>query len=269
MLIILLIVLVIILAYVLSTYCGKANPELKKLRGWAYAHRGLHSDDIPENSMEAFRRAVKAGYGMELDIHLLADGNLAVLHDSSLARMTGVDRCIEDLSADQLSQYSLAGTDETIPLFTDVLNLVNGKVPLIVELKAQLNNYEQLCLKACEVLEQYNGVYCIESFDPRCIYWFRKHRPDMIRGQLTENFFSTPNSKVPLILKIPLVLQMFNFLTQPDFVAYRYCDRKNISDFLVRKLWGAPSVVWTLTSKEEFDAATAEDRIPIFEGFFP
>ena len=260
---------ILVFIYILSTCCGVANSGLQKLRGWAYAHRGLHGEGVPENSMEAFRRAKNAGYGMELDIHLLADGKLAVLHDAALARMTGSEGRIEDLRSEELGSFFLNGTQETIPLFQDVLDLVNGEVALIVELKAQLDNYEQLCAKACELLDRYNGVYCIESFDPRCAYWFRKHRPDVIRGQLTENYFLTENCKVPLILRIPLVLQMFNFLTRPDFVAYRYRDRKHFSNFLVQKLWGAASVTWTLTSQEEYDTAVAENRIPIFEGFLP
>ena len=267
--IILYLVVAIVIVYILSTFCGKPSKSFGEFCGWAYAHRGLHGDKAPENSLEAFRRALEAGYGMELDVHLLKDGKLAVLHDSSLVRMTGKEGRVEDLCSDSLSQYSLLDTKETIPLLTDVLDLLNGDVPLIVELKAQTDNYKQLCAKICEVLDQYNGSYCIESFDPRCIYWFRKNRPEVIRGQLTENYFATPGSKLPFVLKLPLVMQMFNFLTQPDFVAYRFSDRKNFSDFLVRKLWHIPSVTWTITSIDDYNTAVSEGRIPIFENFLP
>jgi len=268
-LILLYVTVAILFVYALSTFCGKSNSALHKFRSWAYAHRGLHGDNAPENSLEAFRRAKEAGYGVELDVHLLADGNLAVIHDSSLLRMTGKNGRVEDLKADQLTEYPLSGTDETIPLFTDVLDLFHGSVPLIVELKALSGNYRQLCERVCDVLDHYDGLYCVESFDPRCVYWFRKNRPDVIRGQLTENYFAAQGSKLPVFLKIPLVTQMFNFLTLPDFVAYRFCDRKNFSDFLVRKLWRVPSVAWTLTTMEEYNTAISEERIPIFEKFRP
>ncbi len=266
---ILLIIVSVVVIYILCLFCGRKNPNVEKLRSWAYTHRGLYGDGAPENSLEAFRRAKTAGYGVELDVHLLTDGNLAVIHDSQLLRMTGVDGKIEDLTAEQLSGYCLADTSETIPLFSEVLDLFAGEVPLIIELKSQLNNYAQLCQKVCDLLDHYNGTYCVESFDPRCVFWFRKNRPDIIRGQLTQNYFSIPNSKVPFLLKAALTNQVFNFLTCPDFVAYRYKDRKNLSDLLVRKLWKVPSVAWTVTNKDDFDIAISENRIPIFEGFRP
>lgn len=260
---------IIIAVYVLSTFCGRVNKGVQKLRGWSYAHRGLHGDGAPENSLEAFRRAKRAGYGVELDVHLLKDGNLAVIHDSALLRMTGKEGSVEDLCAEQLHQFRLLDTDETIPLFTDVLDLINGEIPIIVELKTLSDNYEILCQKASGILDQYNGLYCVESFDPRCILWFKQHCPDVIRGQLTEDYFAAPASRLPLYLKLPLVMQMFNFITQPDFVAYRFCDRKNISDFIVRKIWRVPSITWTITSTDEYDTAISENRIPIFENILP
>ena len=122
-------------AYVLSIKGRTGHPGLKKLQGWNYAHRGLHGEGVPENSMKAFRLAVEQGYGAELDVHLLADGNLAVIHDSKLIRTTGAEGRIEDLTADQLKDYHLEGTEETIPLFSDVLALFEGKAPLIIELR--------------------------------------------------------------------------------------------------------------------------------------
>ena len=242
---------------------------MEVFREYVYAHRGLHGNGAPENSMEAFRRARDAGFGSELDIHLLADGSLAVIHDHKLDRTTGVTGVIEDLTAEELKNYKLQGTDETIPLFSDVLKLYSGAAPLIVELKATTKNVAMLCKTACKALDEYNGIYCVESFDPRCVHWLRKNRPDIIRGQLTENYFASQMSKLPWILKFVLRHQMLNFLTRPDFIAYRYSDRKTISNILCRKLWGAQGVTWTLTSKEQYDTAVAEQWIPIFEGFLP
>lgn len=269
LLIVCIIVLFLLLLYFLSTVCRRGHPGLPALRGWAYAHRGLHGDGVPENSLEAFRRARDAGYGAELDVHLLADGNLAVIHDALLVRTTGAEGYIEDLTTEQLKSFRLEGTEQTIPTFREVLDLFDGKAPLIVELKAERNNIAQLCQKTCEMLDGYNGVYCLESFDPRCIRWLRNNRPELIRGQLTENYFRSPKSKLPSVLKFILANQLMNFLTVPDFIAYRFSDRKCFSNFLTEKIWGAQSVTWTLQTKEDYDKAVAENRIPIFENFKP
>lgn len=269
MLIILLIILALFSVYVLMTRCRSGHPMLSALQGWAYAHRGLHGNGVPENSMKAFRLAKEAGYGIEFDVHLLADGNLAVIHDASLKRTANEDLFIEDLTADQLSRYYLEGTDETIPLFQDVLDLYSGCAPLIIELKAERNNAAELCKTVCSVLENYSGIFCVESFDPRCIMWLKKNRPKIIRGQLAENYFASPNSKLPWYLKLVLSWHMLNFITLPDFISYRFRDRKCFGNYICRKVWGAQGVTWTLKSKEDFDVAAAEDWIPIFENFQP
>ena len=268
MLTVIILLAVLILLYVLSTNCRSSHPGMKALQGWSYAHRGLHDSTRPENSMAAFRAALEGGYGIELDIHLLADGNLAVIHDSSLKRTANVEVDIETLTTQQLTDYRLEGTEETIPTFQQVLDLFAGKAPLIVELKAAGNNHARLADAACKMLERYNGVYCIESFDPRCILWLRKHRPDIIRGQLSENFLKI-NNALPWILKFILTHQLGNFLLRPDFVAYKFADRKNLGNFLARKLWRCQGVSWTLRSQADYDTALKEGWLPIFEGFLP
>lgn len=261
-------ILVLLALYLFSLHGRRGHPGLQALQGHSYAHRGLHDDTRPENSMAAFEAAVEHGFGIELDVHLLKDGSLAVMHDSLLQRTTGAEGKIEDLTAEQLSQYRLEGTDQTIPLFSDVLKLCAGKIPLIVELKTADNNYAALTEAACDLLREYRGVYCMESFDPHCIRWLKQNRPEVIRGQLGGNFF-VPNSPVPWILKFLMTYQMMNFLTQPDFSAYKFTDRKNLSNFLVRKLWGLQGVSWTLKTKEEYDTAVSEGLLPIFENFVP
>ena len=118
MIIVLTVLLLALILYTLAVVGRKGHPGLNDLRGWAYAHRGLHGNGVPENSMAAFRAALEAGYGIELDIHLLKDGNLAVIHDHSLLRTTGCDRKIEDLTTQELTNYRLEGTEETIPAFS-------------------------------------------------------------------------------------------------------------------------------------------------------
>ena len=258
----------ILMLFVLAIRGRSSHKGLEQLRGWYYAHRGFHGNGCPENSMSAFQAALDHGFGIELDIHLLADGNLAVIHDSLLKRTTGADGRIEDLTTQDLSDYHLEGTSDTIPTFRQVLELYQGKAPLIVELKPERGNHALLCKAACDMLDEYHVIYCIESFDPRCIYWLKKHRPDVIRGQLTENYFKS-GGKLPAVIKVLLTNQLENFLTVPDFVAYRFSDRRNLSNWLVRKIWGVQGVTWTIRSKEDFDTAVQEGYLPIFEGFEP
>ena len=262
------IILLVLLAalYLLSLRCRRGHKGLAALQGWKYAHRGLHDATRPENSMAAFRAALENGFGIELDIHLLKDGNLAVMHDSSLRRTAGAEVNIEDLTTEDLSRYYLLGIDETIPTFSQVLELFDGKAPMIVELKSANGNYAALAEAACRMLDNYNGPYCIESFDPRCIYWLKKHRPDIIRGQLVENFLKE-KPPVPRIVQFIMTHQLVNFLLLPDFVAHRFQDRKTLSNTLVRKLWGVQGVSWTLRSPEDLETAMEEGYLPIFEGF--
>ena len=254
--------------YVFANRCRKGHPGLKALQGHSYAHRGLHSPGVPENSMAAFRAALDKGYGIEFDLHLLADGNLAVIHDSLLKRTTGKEGRIEDLTTEDLKHYPLEGTEETIPTFRELLDLYAGKAPLIVELKPERGNHAALCEKAAQMLESYEGPYCIESFDPRCVKWFKKNRPQVIRGQLSENFVKS-DSKMSFWLRLALTHQLMNFGTVPDFTAYKFADRVSVSPFVCRKYWKAQGVTWTLKTKEEYDIAVREGWLPIFEGFEP
>ncbi len=263
-------VLIVFLAFLflVLTQGRTGHPGLPALRGWYYAHRGLHKTGIPENSMAAFRAAKAAGYGIELDIHLMSDGNLAVIHDSSLKRTADAEILIENLTTQELDHYRLEDSEERIPLFSQVLELFRGEAPLIVELKPNGKNHAALCEAACNMLRDYHGAYCIESFDPRCIAWLRKNRPEVIRGQLTEDFFRS-NGKLPAMLKFAMKHQLLNVFTRPDFIAYRYADRRTISNFLCRKVWGVQGVSWTIRNEEDFRQALKENWIPIFENFEP
>ena len=255
--------------YLLCIRCRSGHPGLKDLQGWAYAHRGLHGNGVPENSMAAFKAALDHGYGIELDVHLLKDGNLAVIHDSLLNRTTGCGGRIEDLTTAQLKDYRLEGTEETIPEFMDLLMLYNGKAPMIIELKSEGGNHAALCEAVCNMLESYKGVFCIESFDPRCVAWLKKNRPDIIRGFLSSNFLKT-KSDLPKYLQFALTHCLTNVMCVPDFVAYRFDHRNDsISNKLCLKLWKAQGVSWTIRTKADYDTAVAEGLLPIFEYFEP
>ena len=260
--------LILFLLYLLAIRGRTGHPLMAELRKWKYAHRGLHGNGVPENSLAAFEAALNGGYGIELDLHLLADGNLAVMHDPSLRRTAGEDVKIFDLKTEDLTNYHLEGTEQTIPTFSQVLELFHGKAPMIVELKPDNNNFAELTRKACEMLDQYEGVYCIESFDPRCIRWLLKNRPDVVRGQLAHNSIHEQLG-VPLITRVIMTNLLTNFWNLPDFVAYRFCDRKRLSIRLARGFWKIQGVAWTLKTQHELDTAEKENWIPIFEGFRP
>ncbi len=264
-----LIVICLLAGLYLFCLAGRRNhPLLKKLTGWKYAHRGLHREGRPENSMAAFRAALDKGYGVELDIHLLKDGSLAVFHDGTLKRMAGADIKVEDLTADDLKNYPLAGTQEIIPLFEDVLALFDGKAPMVVELKCVDGNHAALCQAALQRLDVYKGDFCMESFDPRAVNWLRKNRPDICRGQLAENWYLS-ELKLHWALKFILTFHISNVFTRPDFIAYKYAHRKVFGTQVCRKLLGLQGVSWTLKTQQEFDTATKEGWMPIFEGFEP
>ena len=170
-------------------YPGKATGHQKApFTGRNFAHRGLHSRDksVPENSAAAFARAAEAGYGVELDVQLSKDGQVVVFHDDTLDRVCGVHARVDELDYSELSGLSLCGSREHIPLFSDVLKIINGRGPIICELKSGKHNRE-LCEKTYRLISSYPGDICIESFDPTIVAWFRFHAPDIVRGQLASN----------------------------------------------------------------------------------
>ncbi len=263
------IVILILLLYILCLRCNRRR-DWKKFQGWRYAHRGFHDKPrIPENSIPAFKRAVQCGFGAELDVHLMKDGHLAVIHDASLLRTAGVDVEIEDLTAEDLQQYKLEGTEYHIPLLEEVLPIFAGKAPLIVELKAERGNADALAAAACKLLDKHRSVtYCMESFDPRCLMWLWQNRPDVVRGQLSENFTRHGDGKnLPGVVRWALSNLLLNCRTRPDFIAYRFEDRKSLSLKLCRGLYGAKEFSWTIRSKADMDAAEEAGALVIFEQF--
>ena len=269
MLILLIVIVIVLILWILAVGGRRGARQIHELDGWLYAHRGYHMEpDAPENSAAAFRLAAERGFGAELDVHLLSDGNLAVLHDSSLKRMTGEALTIEDLTVQDLKDHFLGKSRETIPALEQVLEIFQGKAPLIIELKTHKGNHAALCQAVCRALEGYEGVYCIESFDPKVLRWLRKNRPEIIRGQLSTNFFrEDADLSFPLAFLGTCMLE--NFLTRPDFIAYRFKYRKQPSNWICLKLWRLSGASWTIRSADELRAAQKEGLWPIFENFDP
>ena len=250
----------------------RGQPGWERLDGVKYAHRGLHdaSQGIPENSMAAFRRAVEHGFGAELDVHLMADGELAVVHDSDLTRVCGRQAYIEDLTAADLPDWPLMGTEETIPLFRDVLALFEGKTPLVIELKVERGNAAALTDAVMAALAGWSGTYCVESFHPGVLLRLKEKYPGVIRGQLSQDFLKASEVNG---LSLPVRFALTNLLTtaatRPDFIAYKWQDRGNPSLRLMRRLYGVHEVGWTVREAETMDELARDGVTSIFEGFEP
>ena len=268
---VLIVILVLILLWIFALMPRVSNrPDFSPLKNHAYAHRGYYLKDqsIPENSLRGFDRAVQNKFGVELDVHLTKDGRLAVLHDENLERMCGANLNLSELTGDQLKNYNLMGTGEHIPLFTDVLKVIDGKVPMVIEVKPYGGNISTLCQRLCTELEGYTGVYCVESFDPRAVYWFKKHRPEFVRGQLAmrwNQYGKEANPAAAFVLSNLLT----SFLTKPDFIAYRVEDRKNLSFRLCKKLYGVQEFSWTIHTPADAAEVQRTGGLIIFEYFDP
>ena len=264
-LIILCILVALFLLYLFALSGRVGFTDFKDFKTTSFAHRGLFGNGIPENSLKAFQNAADKGFGAELDLHLTKDGKLAVIHDSSLLRTAGIDLKIEDLTLKEAQNYTLENTNETIPDFKDVLAIFENKFPLIIELKSGNDNINKLCSTVAKTLDNYKGVYCIESFDPRCVRWFYKNRPNVIRGQLSANFLKDKKLKKNFFQKLAMTLLLTNFLTKPDFLAFDI-NAKNLFSFrLATGLLRLQKALWTVKSKAELEESIKEGIIPIFE----
>ena len=262
-------VLALVALYLFLIAPALRKPDDAPLRGWLYAHRGLHDGNrqVPENSMEAFRRAVENGYGIELDLHLTKDQRVIVHHDGNLKRVCGVDKNIRDLTYDQLCAIPLPDGSQ-IPLFQDVLTLVDGRVPLIVEIKHE-SGPSAVAAAALSMLRAYQGPYCVESFHPMAVRYFRKHAPEVVRGQLAMGYkWQTGDSSkaAHFVLKNLLI----NVLGRPHFIAYSVPADHTLSMWLMKRLFHPYLAGWTIRSQDVLDESLRQGyRYPIFELFIP
>lgn len=264
------IILAIIALYLLAVMPKlRHNPEVKKMDGWLYAHRGLHNNksDAPENSLKAFAKAVEKGYGIELDVQLTKDQVPVILHDYTLKRACHTELEVSKLNYEELKAYHLFKSKERIPTLAEALEVIGGKVPVIVELKIPWRP-EALCTKVAEQLKNYQGFYVIESFNPFGLMWYRKHNPKVIRGQLSTDFIKDKidGNKFQYFLLKHL---LFNFLTKPDFIAYHHVYQSGLSFNLCRILYHTKPVAWTIQSQEQLDNSKKYFQLFIFDSFIP
>lgn len=261
------IVLVLIALYlflIAPRMIGK--PDMSQLEGYHYAHRGYFDNDsqAPENSLASFQAAIDSGYGIELDVQLSSDLVPMVFHDATLERMCGVEGNIWDYTCQELQQMSLLGTQETIPTLAEALALINGQVPVIVEYK--LDQVDTLvCEKSHELLQAYDGAYCIQTFHPLALLWYKQNAPQVVRGQLSQSFWEDEEYDGKALYLL-LTYMLENVATRPDFISYQFDDADNLSLNLCR-LMGAHTAAWTLRAEEDYQQVKGQFDMYIFDSF--
>lgn len=208
------------------------------------AHRGLHNKkDVPENSMLAFKKAIEKNYIIELDVHLLKDNTVVVIHDDDVNRMTSANGNLKDLTYEDVSNLKLLGTEEKIPTLEQVLDLVNGQVPIIIELKYD-RKVGELENELVKLLDNYNGPFAVKSFDALSMRWIRKNRPNYIRGLLIGDKYKKTKDQI-------FSKWLFVVLSKPDFVScsFKLYNNRRIQRLRKNKL----ALTWTIRDKETYE----------------
>lgn len=231
-----------------------------------FAHRGLHSNNevIPENSMAAFKKALAKNFAIELDVHLLSDGKVVVFHDETVQRLCGINKRIDEFDSKEIKNLCLLDSENRIPLLREVLEIVNGKVPLLIEIKNK-STVGKLESAVYNELKNYKGKFAIQSFNPFSLNWFAKNSPNILRGQLSSDF---KGEDINPITKLLLRNFYLNFVSKPQFIAY---DCSNMPNNKIKKLRqkGLPILCWTVKSNEEYKTVKPLCDNVIFEGFVP
>lgn len=243
-----------------------SEPAPKWLTKTPVAHRGLHdiAKGVPENSRLAFARAVENGYAIELDVRITGDGQVVVFHDPQLDRLCGKPGHVRQMSLAELKKQTLLGTGETVPSLHDVLDLVNGRVPLLVEIKKDSAEPAGLLEQAvANMLAHYPGPVAVQSFSPRTVNWFKQHAPHLPRGQIACHLNDMGKSLTWLQRRV-LRWMLFRFHGDPMFLAYDVNDLPSPLTATYRA-HGLPVISWTIRSKEQRARAGAHADNVIFE----
>jgi len=250
--------------HILINFARKAEPVSGDRTAWLtttwIAHRGVHNDQIPENTVAAFNAAIEKGRPIELDVSMTRDKQLVVFHDKKLKRLFGLDAYVKDMTYEQLAGLEFPDSTERIPLFGQILTVVDGRVPLLIEIKneGEVGEMEQ---RVYEELKAYQGPYAIQSFNPYSLKWFREHAPHVLRGQLSGSFIVSDyeveyagTTRLPWYKRIPLSHLLLNFESRPHFIAYEveYADEKTFQE--LKKL-GVPVLGWTIKDQAMYQKA--------------
>ena len=240
--------LLLFLMYLFAVKPRNGKKSLKPLLNYKYAHRGYHGDGVEENSKTAFERAIEKGYGIEIDVRFSRDGELMVFHDETFKRVCGIDKRVVDLTCAELKEIKLGNTEDTIPTFREVLDLVNGRVPLLIEIKQDMGEGDVASATA-KALEDYKGAFLVQSFNPLAVALFKKKMPRAVRGILSDNFMRDKERRKPLYFALKNLL--LNFLCRPDFVSFNCEEYKRAFTLrFVKRFYGATLFAWTVRSEE-------------------
>ena len=266
LLIIIGIILGLLAIYIFLIAPGKRH-DIQGYRGARFAHRGLHDESRAENSMSAFSAAIDKGFGIELDVRLSKDGELVVFHDDTLDRVCGIEGRVDSFTAEELAKMSLSGTKDGIPRFSKVLELVDGRVPLLVEIKEDMGN-SKVSEKCADMLSRYNGDYIVESFNPLSLRNSKKALKNIPHGVLSHKYYAYSKYRKPLYFLLQVLVT--NCLCRPAFVAYDHRHFRCVSLRIVRKLFRVTTFAWTIRSADEelmayrhgFDGIIFENYVP-------
>ncbi len=233
--------------------------------GELIAHRGYHSivNGVPENSIKAFEEAIRRGYAIELDVRLTADKQVVVFHDASLTRMCGGENAnVSDYTYEKLLEFNLSDSDQKIPLMSEVLSLVNGQVPLLIEVKNSNDDIDDLlCENLAQMLDSYEGAFAVQSFSPNIVAWFNKNRSTFIRGLLMKDY---SKANVSIVKKAAWALGYYHHMSRPDFFAV-YHDDKIFVVSLLKKFFGAKVFGWTAVGWDNVEQYRGKFDNLIFE----
>lgn len=226
------------------------------------AHRGLHNGiDIIENTATAFRLAVDGGFAIEIDLRLTADKQVIVVHDARLSRVCGVDLEVFKTSYEEISKHCIKGSNEYIMLFSDFLRLINGKTPVLIELKP-VKKYKELCVAVTECLKGYAGEYALQSFNPLIMNYL--HRS--FAGKVPLGILSPSYPKMPPFIRGNL--KYFTVLRfKPDFLSQNWQLLDAVPTRIMRKR-GVPVITWTVTTKEILEKIKGKAENIIFESIY-
>lgn len=255
----------VVAGFLLVQFARGAEPAAENRTAWLtstlIAHRGIHDNDsgLIENSMPAFAETAAQGYAIELDVQLTKDKQLVVFHDKKLKRMFGKEAYLGDLTYQELSRLRLPASDQSVPLFSEVLSFVDGKVPILIEIKneGEVGELESILY---EELKGYSGQYAVQSFNPFSLKWFRDNAPEVLRGQLSGSFVVTDydveyagTSRLPWYKQFLLSNLLLDFESKPNFIAY---ETEHVSTSSVKNLrsLGVPVLGWVIDDEDEFES---------------
>ena len=236
------------------------------------AHRGLHdrAAGVPENTLAAAQAAIAAGYAIECDVQLSADGEAMVFHDGALGRLTEASDPVETLSAAALSDLAVAGSPERIPTLPAFLAAIAGRTPLVIEVKSRYGGDLRLVRRVAELAGAYDGPVAVKSFDPHLVAALRDLAPDIPRGIVAETRQDDPAyAALPPSLRRSLSDLLHFAETEPDFLSWRVDDLPCAPAHLCRLLGSRPVMTWTVRTPDQRRHAEAHADQMVFEGFRP